>query len=130
MTGAAAPPALLDAFDVPDIRAGVQVSTPGPPPTSVTVSQGGDPVVLWDRLVGRSPAFQSRLEVSRAAGDGSWTAPESVQERAIDGWPLAVGAAGDGVVAAWAQYVSPATGGLSDPRRGAAGMTDRVASGG
>ena len=130
MTGAAAPPALLDAFDVPDIRAGVQVSTPGPPPTNVTVSQGGDPVVLWDRLVGRSPAFQSRLEVSRAAGDGSWTAPESARERAIDGWPLAVGRRGRRRRGGLGAVRVSGDRRPQDPRRGAAGMTDRVASGG
>jgi hypothetical protein len=35
-----------------------------------------------------------------------------VQESPTDGWPLAVGADGDHLAAAWADYVSPATGGM------------------
>ncbi|MGE0027467.1 MAG: hypothetical protein AB7O78_06900 [Thermoleophilia bacterium] len=110
--GRAAPPADVDVFDIPDIRAGAQVSTPGPPPTRISVSQAGSPVLLWDRLVGRAPAVAGRLQVSRASASGMWTPPEAVDAAPIDGWPLAVGAARDRVVATWAEYVSPATGGI------------------
>ena len=35
-----------------------------------------------------------------------------LREEPVAGWPLAVGAAGDGLVATWAQYVSPEGGGI------------------
>ncbi len=110
--GRAAAPAVVDLFDVPDLRAGAQVSTPGPPPTRISVSQSESPVLLWDRLVGRAPAFAGRLHVSRTAASGGWTPPEAVDAAPIDGWPLAVGATRDRVVASWTEYVSPATGGI------------------
>jgi hypothetical protein len=110
--GHADPSAVVDAFDIPDVRAGADVSTPGPPPTHLSVSRSGTPVLMWDRLVGRAPSFAGRLYASRAGLPGRWSPPQVVQESPTDGWPLAVGADGDHLAAAWADYVSPATGGM------------------
>lgn len=109
---AGGPARTLDEFAIPDIRgeAGGTVA-PGPPPTRVLLGAGGDPVAMWDRLVTRDPTFASEMVVSRSRG-GTWGPPEAVREEPVAGWPLAVGAAGDGLVATWAQYVSPEGGGI------------------
>lgn len=110
-------PRTLDTFDIPDIRGDAGVRTmPGPPPTRVVLAHAGPHVAMWDRLVTREPVFAARLMASRDGG-----APEEVSAGQVSGWPLAVGSAGDRVVSSWADYVSPATGGvriLASERRG------------
>lgn len=109
---AGGPARTLDAFAIPDIRGEARGRVaPGPPPTRVLLGTGGDPVAMWDRLVARDPTFASELVVSRARA-GAWGSPERVTEEPVTGWPLAVGAAGDGSVATWAQYLSPEGGGI------------------
>jgi hypothetical protein len=106
------PARTLDEFGIPDIRgpAGTTTSA-GPPPTRVVLGAGDDPVAMWDRLVQRDPAPASELVVVRARGE-SWETPEPVHDEPVSGWPLAVGATGDGTVATWAEYASPDRGGL------------------
>jgi hypothetical protein len=94
-------------FTIPDARGGPGRPTPGPPPGWVLAGAGGDPVVMWDRLVARDPARRSALEVARMDGAGGWTTPERVTDAPVAGYPLAIGHRGDGLVAAWAQYPAP-----------------------
>jgi hypothetical protein len=70
------------------------------------VGAGGDPVVMWDRLVARNPIRRSVLELSRMDA-GAWTPPEPVTPDANSGYPLAVSGEPSGLVAAWAQYPAP-----------------------
>ena len=97
----------ISAFAIPDARRGPGRATPGPPPGWVVVGAGGDPVVMWDRLVARNPIRRSVLELSRMDDGGSWTPPEPVTPDAISGYPLAVGGEPSGLVATWAQYPAP-----------------------
>ena len=107
------PAVTVDAFDVPDIRGGNPGTSPGPPPGRVLLAGGDRPVLAWDRLVTREPAFSTRMFVS-AAGAGGWGAPEAVAtEPSSGGWPLAAGRTEDeGLVAAWARYARPGGPGL------------------
>lgn len=101
--------ATIDAFDVPDIRGGVADTSPGPPPGNVLLAGGERPALVWDRLLTREPTFASRLYASSATTGGAWSGPEAVaSEPSSGGWPLALGRSpDDGLVAAWARYVTP-----------------------
>lgn len=102
----------LDAFAIPDHRAGSSRSTPGPPPTRVVLPVDDAPgAAMWDRLTARAPAFAVRLAVAPAGDGGAWGPPDVLPGGPVTGaWPLAVGGGPTSLVAAWSRLLDPAGG--------------------
>lgn len=99
----------LDSFTIPDIRGGATHTSPGPSPTRVLLAGSGHPIVLWDRLVTRTPTFAGELFSSALdAPANRWEPASRITPGPLEGgWPLAIQAGGRGKVATWARLMNP-----------------------